>query len=52
MFFEKNIDRIASNHVLIISDSCYSGTLTRAANTDLSSSQGHQEFLNKMIVVN
>ncbi|MGK0290325.1 MAG: putative caspase-like protein [bacterium] len=44
-----NIQRIASNHVLIISDSCYSGTLTRAASADLSASQGHQEFLNKMM---
>jgi uncharacterized caspase-like protein len=44
-----NIKRIASPHILVISDSCYSGTLTRAATTDLSANAGREEFLKKMV---
>lgn len=43
-----NIKRITSKHVLIVSDSCYSGTLTRAASGDLSKSGDREEFIKKM----
>ncbi|KJU84525.1 peptidase C14 caspase catalytic subunit p20 [Candidatus Magnetobacterium bavaricum] len=43
------VKRIASRHILIVSDSCYSGTLTRAVSTDLSSKSGREEFLRKMM---
>ncbi|KJU84524.1 peptidase C14, caspase catalytic subunit p20 [Candidatus Magnetobacterium bavaricum] len=41
--------RIASKHILLVSDSCYSGTLTRGASTDLSSKGRREEFLRKMM---
>ncbi|MBI3752633.1 MAG: SUMF1/EgtB/PvdO family nonheme iron enzyme [Deltaproteobacteria bacterium] len=44
-----NIKRIASNHILIISDSCYSGTLTRAAAADLSTKGDRSEYIKKML---
>ncbi len=44
-----NIKRIASAHILIISDSCYSGTLTRAAAGDLSTKGERDEFVKKMM---
>ena len=45
-----NIKRIISNHILIVSDSCYSGTLTRAVSGDLSKSgEERNEFIKKMI---
>lgn len=44
-----NIKRIASKHILIVSDSCYSGTLTRAAAGDLSTKGGRDEFIKKMM---
>ncbi|MBI5747547.1 MAG: SUMF1/EgtB/PvdO family nonheme iron enzyme [Nitrospinae bacterium] len=44
-----NIKRIASAHILIISDSCYSGTLTRAATGDLSTKGERDEFVKKMM---
>jgi len=44
-----NIKRIASRHILIVSDSCYSGTLSRAAVGDISTKGGRDEFIKKMI---
>jgi hypothetical protein len=40
--------RNPSRHVLIVADSCYSGTLTRAADVNLKSGQGREYFLKKM----
>ena len=44
-----NIKRIASRHILIVSDSCYSGTLTRAAAGDLLTKGSRDEFITKML---
>jgi len=44
-----NIRRISSNHILIVADSCYSGTLTRNAVTDVSSNEKRDRYLKKMI---
>ncbi|MBI3398671.1 MAG: caspase family protein, partial [Deltaproteobacteria bacterium] len=44
-----NIKRITSKHILIVSDSCYSGTLTRAVSGDLSKSGERDEFIKKMM---
>lgn len=44
-----NIKRITSKHILIVSDSCYSGTLTRAVSGDLSKSGARDEFIKKMM---
>ena len=45
-----NIKRMASNHVLIISDSCYSGTFVRRVVTDLSSPKSEREgFIKRML---
>ena len=44
-----NIKRITSKHILIVSDSCYSGTLTRAVSGDLSKSGERNEFIKKMM---
>jgi len=44
-----NIRAISSNHVLIVSDSCYSGTLTRAATTEITSKDERAAYINKMI---
>ena len=43
-----NIKRISSNHILIVADSCYSGTLTRKAITDLGFSDRRNRYLKKM----
>src|SRR3989338_5443550 len=43
-----NIKRIGARHVLIVADSCYSGTLSRSFNADLLSKGGREEFLKKM----
>ncbi len=40
---------IASHHVLVISDSCYSGDLTRGADDDLTSSRGEEAFVRRML---
>jgi len=42
-----NIKRISSRHILLVSDSCYSGTLTRAAVIDLKSAE-KDEYIKKM----
>jgi hypothetical protein len=44
-----NIKRIPSRHILVISDSCYSGTFTRRAVTELVSDQERRRYLNKML---
>lgn len=44
-----NIKRIASRHILVVSDSCYSGTLTRAVTTDLTTKGSREEFVKKMM---
>jgi len=43
-----NIKRISSKHILIVSDSCYSGTLTRSAVAKLDSGQARDRYLEKM----
>jgi len=43
-----SIKRIASKHVLIVSDSCFSGTLTRSAQTHIDDSGERNAFLRKM----
>jgi formylglycine-generating enzyme required for sulfatase activity len=44
-----NIKRIASKHILIVSDSCYSGTLTRESLTDLIRTGVREEYMKKMM---
>jgi formylglycine-generating enzyme required for sulfatase activity len=44
-----NIKRISARHVLVVSDSCYSGTLTRQAVTELITTGGRDGYLNKMM---
>ncbi|MBI5749279.1 MAG: caspase family protein [Nitrospinae bacterium] len=43
-----SIKRITSRHILIVSDSCYSGTLTRAVSGDLSKAGEREEFIKKV----
>ena len=43
-----SIKRLSSKHVLIISDSCYSGTLTRSTQTSMINKGERDEFLKKM----
>jgi uncharacterized caspase-like protein len=40
--------RSPARHVLIVADSCYSGTLTRSADVNLSSRRSREYFLKKM----
>jgi formylglycine-generating enzyme required for sulfatase activity len=44
-----NIKRIVAGHILIVSDSCYSGTLTRDLSTKLSTKGERDEFIKKML---
>ncbi|MBJ6726845.1 caspase family protein [Geomesophilobacter sediminis] len=39
---------ISSKHVLIIADSCYSGTMTRASEVNLSGNATRENYLNKL----
>ena len=39
---------MSSKHILIVSDSCYSGTFTRRGVTDLDSPQKRSRYLQKM----
>ncbi len=43
-----NIKRISSKHILIVSDSCYSGTLTRGTVAKLDSGQARDRYLERM----
>ncbi|UCH22901.1 MAG: caspase family protein [Deltaproteobacteria bacterium] len=43
-----NIRRISSKHILVVADSCYSGTFTRRAVTDLASAEVRDRYLKKM----
>jgi hypothetical protein len=43
-----NVRRFSSRHVLIVSDSCYSGTLTRKATADLDSAHQRERYLQRM----
>jgi hypothetical protein len=43
-----NIKRIAAKHVLVVADSCYSGTFTRKAITDLGPTPEKERYLKKM----
>lgn len=44
-----NIKRMPAKHIVVISDSCYSGTLTRSAGVELKARGDRQAFLAKMI---
>jgi hypothetical protein len=44
-----NIKRFSSNHVLIVADSCYSGTMTRSLNTEVKSRGARDKYLTKML---
>ncbi|MFL6210486.1 MAG: caspase domain-containing protein [Pyrinomonadaceae bacterium] len=44
-----NIKVIPARHVLIVSDSCYSGTLTRAAEPSIAEPAQRQRYLQKML---
>lgn len=44
-----SIKRIPSKHILIVSDSCYSGTLDRSINIDLAGKGERGEMLRKML---
>jgi hypothetical protein len=39
---------ISAKHVLVIADSCFSGTMTRAANAELTSNLTREKYLNKL----
>ncbi len=43
-----SIKRMSAKHVLIVADSCYSGTLTRSSITNLGTAKEKQKFLEKM----
>ncbi|WP_282012213.1 caspase family protein [Nitrospina watsonii] len=43
-----NIKRMAAKHVLVVADSCYSGTLTRSTLTRLTTAEEKRRFLDKM----
>jgi len=44
-----NLKRITAKHILIVSDSCYSGTLTRAAQVDLYSNKTRSNYIKKLL---
>jgi TRAP-type mannitol/chloroaromatic compound transport system substrate-binding protein len=44
-----NLKRIAARHILVVADSCYSGTLTRRALTQLESTSKRDRYLKKML---
>lgn len=39
---------ISAKHILIVADSCFSGTITRAATTDLRANTTRENYLNKL----
>jgi len=44
-----NIKRFSSAHILIVADSCYSGTMTRSLDTDMNSKAARGKYLEKML---
>lgn len=44
-----NLKRIPARHILVVSDSCYSGTLTRTAKVDLFSKETRLNYINKIL---
>jgi len=44
-----NLKRIAARHILVVADSCYSGTLTRSAITHLDTGTERDQYLKKML---
>jgi TRAP-type mannitol/chloroaromatic compound transport system substrate-binding protein len=44
-----NLKRIAARHILVVADSCYSGTLTRSAITQLDTGSERDQYLKKML---
>jgi len=42
------LKRISSKHVLIVADSCYSGTITRSVDTDLKNADTRDNYLRKI----
>jgi formylglycine-generating enzyme required for sulfatase activity len=44
-----NIKRIAARHILVVSDSCYSGTLSRQAVTEIITTGEREGYLKKMM---
>jgi hypothetical protein len=44
-----NLKRIPAKHILVVSDSCYSGTLTRTAQVDLFSKETRLNYINKIL---
>ena len=44
-----NIKRMASKHILVVSDSCYSGTFVRSVTTDLSMKSDRESFIERML---
>ena len=44
-----NIKRISSKHILIVADSCYSGTFTRRSQTNLDSAYKRNRYIDKML---
>lgn len=47
-----NIKRISSQHILVVVDSCYSGTFTRGTLTDLGLGRERSRYLEKMLQKN
>jgi hypothetical protein len=44
-----SIKRMASKHILVVSDSCYSGTFVRSTVTDLSTKSDREGFIKRML---
>ncbi|MCH8313285.1 MAG: hypothetical protein IID17_09900 [Nitrospinae bacterium] len=44
-----NLKRLSSKHVLVVADSCYSGTMTRSNRITLSSKTSREKYLQKML---
>ena len=42
------IQRLPARHVLVVADSCYSGTLSRSANTDMNASHDQESYLKQL----
>jgi len=44
-----NLRRLSSKHILVVADSCYSGTMTRSIPGTISSKKAHEQYLQKML---